>query len=68
MIPKPAQTRQETKVLSLICVAHFMSHYSQLVLPPLFPLMQSDFNVGYAALGVMITLINESGAIAQLPI
>ena len=68
MIPKPAQTKQETKVLSLICVAHFMSHYSQLVLPPLFPLMQSDFNVGYAALGVIITLINASGAMAQLPI
>ena len=30
--------------------------------------MQSDFNVGYAALGVIITLINASGAMAQLPI
>ena len=68
MTSKPAKTGPETSVLSLICVGHFVSHYSQLVLPPLFPLMQSDFNVGYASLGIMITLINTSGAMAQLPI
>ena len=68
MIPKPVQTKQETKILSLICVAHVLSHYSQPVLPPLFPPRQSNFNGGYAALGVITTLINASVAMARLPI
>ena len=45
-----------------------MSHYSQLVLPPLFYLMHQDLGISFAALGLTITLINASGAIAQLPI
>ena len=45
-----------------------MSHYSQLVLPPLFILMQTDYGVSFAALGLVISFINASGAIAQLPI
>ena len=59
---------RDTRVLSLICTGHFMSHYSQLVLPPLFILMQTDYDVGFAALGLMITLINASGALSQIPI
>jgi len=59
---------RDTRVLSLICTGHFMSHYSQLVLPPLFIFMQTDYGVSFAALGLMITLINASGALSQLPI
>ncbi len=59
---------RDTRVLSLICTGQFMSHYSQLVLPPLFILMQTDYGVSFAALGLMITLINASGALSQLPI
>ncbi len=59
---------RDTRVLSLIYTGHFMSHYSQLVLPPLFILMQTDYGVSFAALGLVITLINASGALAQIPI
>ena len=59
---------RDSRVLSLICTGHFMSHYSQLVLPPLFILMQTDYGVSFAALGLVISFINASGAIAQLPI
>ena len=59
---------RDTRVLGLICTGHFMSHYSQLVLPPLFYLMHKDLGISFAALGLTITLINASGAIAQLPI
>ena len=30
--------------------------------------MQTDYDVGFAALGLMITLINASGALSQIPI
>jgi MFS family permease len=59
---------QETRVLGLISTGHFMSHYSQLALYPLFPLMHEDFGVGYAALGLIVTILNASGAVAQIPI
>ena len=39
-----------------------MSHYSQLALYPLFPLMHDDYGVGYAALGLIVTILNTSGA------
>tara|TARA_Y100001936_G_scaffold253799_1_gene321158 strand:+ start:17032 stop:18159 length:1128 start_codon:yes stop_codon:yes gene_type:complete len=45
-----------------------MSHYSQLVLPPLFALMNKDLGIDYALLGLIITFINASAAIAQTPI
>ena len=59
---------RETHVLGLISTGHFMSHYSQLALYPLFPLMHDDFGVGYAALGLIVTILNASGAVAQIPI
>jgi len=59
---------RDTRILSLICTGHFMSHYSQLVLPPLFALMNKDLGIDYALLGLIITFINASAAIAQTPI
>lgn len=59
---------RETRVLGLISTGHFMSHYSQLALYPLFPLMHGDFGVGYAALGLIVTILNATGAVAQIPI
>lgn len=55
-------------MLGLISTGHFMSHYSQLALYPLFPLMHGDFGVGYAALGLIVTILNATGAVAQIPV
>jgi MFS family permease len=63
-----ASIGRETRVLGLISTGHFMSHYSQLALYPLFPLMHHDFGVGYAALGLIVTILNATGAVAQIPI
>lgn len=68
MATASASIGRETRVLSLISTGHFMSHYSQLALYPLFPLMHADFGVTYAALGLIVTILNASGAIAQIPI
>jgi len=59
---------RDARVLTLVSTGHFMSHYSQMVLPPLFPLMAADYGVGYAALGLIVTLINLSGAMVQIPV
>lgn len=68
MATSTASIGRETRVLGLISTGHFMSHYSQLALYPLFPLMHDDFGVGYAALGLIVTILNATGAMAQIPI
>ncbi|MEK9685012.1 MAG: MFS transporter [Rhodospirillaceae bacterium] len=59
---------REIRVLSLVSTGHFMSHYSQLILPPLFIMMAPHFGVGFAAMGFIMTLLNMSGALAQIPV
>ena len=59
---------REVRVLSLVSTGHFMSHYSQLILPPLFIMMAPHFGVGFAAMGLIMTLLNMSGALAQIPV
>jgi MFS transporter, FSR family, fosmidomycin resistance protein len=43
-------------VQTLIGSGHGLSHFYQLALPPLFPLIQQEFDVSYAALGLLLTL------------
>jgi MFS family permease len=55
------------KVIGLIGVAHTFSHFFQLALPPLFPLLRSSFGVGYAELGVLTTLFYIASGLSQTP-
>jgi MFS transporter, FSR family, fosmidomycin resistance protein len=48
--------RQDVILISLVGVAHLVSHFSQLLLPPLFPWLKDDFDVSYAQLGFMLTV------------
>jgi len=60
-------TRQDMKILGLISTGHFMSHFYVLALPPLFVFLAADFNVGFAELGLVMTAIFGTSAIAQIP-
>src|SRR6476659_2606042 len=42
--------------MGLVGLAHLVSHFSQLLLPPLFPWLKDAFHVSYAALGVLLTV------------
>jgi MFS transporter, FSR family, fosmidomycin resistance protein len=48
--------RQDAAVMGLVGLAHCVSHFSQLLLPPLFFLLKDAFHVGYAELGFLLTL------------
>lgn len=48
--------RQDVILISLVGVAHLVSHFSQLLLPPLFPWLKDAFDVSYAQLGFMLTV------------
>ncbi|MFD0666160.1 MFS transporter [Ramlibacter sp. MAHUQ-53] len=48
--------RQDGAVIGLVGIAHLISHYSQLLLAPLFPWLKDDFGVGYIELGFLMTV------------
>jgi MFS family permease len=59
------KTRQEAIVIALVATAHSMSHFYQLVLAPLFPLVKDEFGVSYAALGLLLTVFFAFSAVPQ---
>ena len=60
--------RGEAKLLALIGTGHFCSHFYLIVLPPLFPLLEAELGVGYAALGLLMTLPNLATMLLQTPV
>jgi FSR family fosmidomycin resistance protein-like MFS transporter len=48
--------RRDAAVMGLVGLAHCVSHFSQLLLPPLFPWLKDAFQVSYAELGVLLTI------------
>jgi MFS family permease len=60
-----ATLRADAKVISLVGLAHGLSHFFQLVLPPLFPLLKDEFGVSYAALGAVMAVFYTASGIAQ---
>ena len=52
----PASFRQDAGVIGLVGIAHLVSHFSQLLLAPLFPWLKDAFNASYTQLGFLMTL------------
>jgi len=48
--------KQDASVIGLVGAAHLISHFSQLLLAPLFPWLKTEFNVSYAQLGFLMTV------------
>ena len=56
-LPLPAvPLRQDAGVIGLVGMAHLISHFSQLLLAPLFPWLKDAFNASYIELGFLMTL------------
>ena len=54
--PAPVPLRADVHVIGLVGLAHLISHYSQLLLAPLFPWLKDAFQVGYTELGFLMTI------------
>ncbi len=48
--------RQDAGVIGLVGLAHLISHFSQLLLPPLFPWLKDALGANYLQLGFLMTL------------
>ena len=57
--------KQDASVIGLVGVAHMISHFSQLLLAPLFPWLKTEFNVSYAQLGFLMTVFFVVSCAAQ---
>ncbi len=66
--PSPAggvPLRQDAGVIGLVGIAHLVSHFSQLLLAPLFPWLKDAFQVSYAELGFLMTLFFVTSCVVQ---
>ena len=63
--PAAPPLRQDAAVIGLVGVAHSVSHFSQLLLAPLFPWLKDDFNVGYTQLGLLLTIFFVTSTVVQ---
>ena len=57
--------RQDATVIGLVGVAHAVSHFSQLLLAPLFPWLKADFGVSYTELGLLLTIFFVVSSVVQ---
>jgi FSR family fosmidomycin resistance protein-like MFS transporter len=53
--PAPS-ARGDFRLIALVGAAHGISHFSQLLLAPLFPWLKDAFQVSYAQLGLLMTI------------
>ncbi|MBU6503651.1 MAG: MFS transporter, partial [Burkholderiales bacterium] len=47
---------QDAGLIGLVGLGHMISHFSQLLLAPLFPWLKDALHVGYAELGFLMTV------------
>ena len=59
--------RLDPRVIGPVGGAHFLSHYLIFLLPPILPLLKTDFGVGYAALGLIMTVFNLASGLTHVP-
>src|SRR6516162_5600103 len=55
------------RTLTLISVAHWVSHFHMLVLPMLFPFLKAVLGVDYIELGFALTVFAVVSALTQAP-
>jgi FSR family fosmidomycin resistance protein-like MFS transporter len=51
-----APLREDAHVIGLVGLAHLISHFSQLLLAPLFPWLKEAFHASYTELGFLMTI------------
>ena len=57
--------RKDVALIGLVGLAHSISHFSQLLLPPLFPWLKEAFGVSYTELGLLMTIFFVVSCIVQ---
>ncbi|WP_225783418.1 MFS transporter [Xenophilus sp. Marseille-Q4582] len=61
----PPSLGSDARLIGLVGIAHAVSHFSQLLLAPLFPWLKDDFGVSYTQLGAVLTVFFVVSCIVQ---
>ena len=63
---RPATTlRDDATLIGLVGLAHGLSHFSQLLLAPLFPWLKDAFGASYAELGLLMSIFFVVSCVVQ---
>lgn len=57
--------RDDANVIGLVGLAHLISHFSQLLLAPLFPWLREAFHASYTELGFLMTIFFATSCAVQ---
>jgi MFS transporter, FSR family, fosmidomycin resistance protein len=55
----------DVRIIALIGAAHMVSHFLQLTIPPLFPLLRDEFGVSWVQLGLVSTVFYAVSGLMQ---
>ena len=62
----PAESfRRDARVIGVVSLAHGVSHFLQLALPPLFPLLRAEFDVSWTLLGFVAGVFYVASGLVQ---
>jgi MFS family permease len=61
LVPEP----RDTRVIAVVGIAHGVSHFFHLILPPLFPWLKDAFGLSYSELGLLVTLFFVISGVGQ---
>ncbi len=61
----PVPLRQDASLIGLVGLAHLISHFSQLLLAPLFPWLKDALQASYAELGFLMTVFFVTSCAVQ---
>jgi MFS transporter, FSR family, fosmidomycin resistance protein len=67
-MPSLPSLGKDARVNALLGCGHFLSHYYQLCLPPMFLAWQQAFGASFAELGLSMALMSATTAMVQTPI
>jgi MFS transporter, FSR family, fosmidomycin resistance protein len=60
-----SQSAKDVKIIGLVSLAHLCSHLTQIAPAPLFLVLRQEFDVSYAALGMMISVFYGVSGVFQ---
>jgi len=66
-VPADAGWQRDARVISIVAIAHFVSHVYIMLLPPIFLLVKDHFGVDYTDIALALTAYNVASALLQTP-
>ena len=66
-VPAGARWWRDTKVISIVAIAHFVSHVYIMLLPPILLLVKDHFDASFREIALALTAYNVASALLQTP-